>query len=69
MKGPAIFLAQFAGDELPFNSLGSFLTSGTAKEGTKFIRDQIIHVTDQVFDDLVGTETDAKTNKTLLGID
>ena len=69
MKGPAIFLAQFAGDEFPFNSLGSFLTSGTAKEDTKFIRDQIIRVTDQAFDDSVGAENDDKTNKTVLGID
>ena len=40
-----------------------------AKEGAKFIRDHIIRVTDQAFDDFAGTDTDDKTNKTLLGID
>ena len=40
-----------------------------AKEGAKFIRDHIIHVTDQAFDDFAGADTDDKTNKTLLGID
>jgi len=40
-----------------------------AKEGAKFIRDHIIHVTDQAFDDFAGADTDDKINKTLLGID
>ncbi len=37
MKGPAIFLAQFAGDEAPFNSLDS-ITKWAAGHGYKDVQ-------------------------------
>lgn len=40
-----------------------------AREGAKFIKEHIIHVTDHVFDDFASSGTDANMNKTILGID
>jgi sugar phosphate isomerase/epimerase len=39
-----------------------------AKEGAAFIRDQIIRVTDKAFDDFAGSDSDKKSNKSLLGL-
>ena len=39
-----------------------------AREGAKFISDHIIRVTEHAFDDFAGTDIDAGTNKTLLGL-
>jgi sugar phosphate isomerase/epimerase len=39
-----------------------------AAEGAKFVREQIIRVTDRAFDDFAGGETDAKTNRKILGL-
>ncbi len=39
-----------------------------AREGAKFIKDHIIHVTDRVFDDFAASGIDAAMNKKVLGI-
>ncbi len=39
-----------------------------AKEGAKFIKDNIIRVTDKAFDDFAGAATDENFNKKILGI-
>jgi sugar phosphate isomerase/epimerase len=39
-----------------------------AREGAQFIKDQIIRVTDRVFDDFASSGTDASLNKRILGI-
>ena len=39
-----------------------------AKEGAAFIHDQIIRVTDKAFDDFAGSDSDKKSNKSLLGL-
>ncbi len=39
-----------------------------AREGAVFIRDHIIRVTEQAFDDFAGGDTDAETNKAILGL-
>jgi sugar phosphate isomerase/epimerase len=40
-----------------------------AKEGSKFIKDHIIRVTEKAFDDFASTGTDEKFNRTILGLD
>ncbi|MBE8721470.1 sugar phosphate isomerase/epimerase family protein [Sphingobacterium pedocola] len=39
-----------------------------AREGSEFIRKNIIHVTDKAFDDFAGAETDANFNRKILGL-
>jgi sugar phosphate isomerase/epimerase len=39
-----------------------------AAEGSKFIREKIIRVTDRAFDDFAGAEADPEKNKTILGL-
>jgi hypothetical protein len=39
-----------------------------AKEGALFIRDHIIRVTEQAFDDFAAADKDAKLNRSVLGI-
>jgi len=39
-----------------------------AKEGSAFIRDHIIRVTEKAFDDFAGTGSDEKFNRTVLGL-
>ena len=40
-----------------------------AKEGAAFIRDHIIKVTENAFDDFAGAKTDEKTNRKILGLE
>jgi len=40
-----------------------------AKEGSVFIKDHIIRVTEKAFDDFAGTGSDEKFNRTILGLD
>ncbi|PLW78294.1 sugar phosphate isomerase/epimerase family protein [Cohaesibacter celericrescens] len=40
-----------------------------AREGSTFIRDHIIHVTEHAFDDFARSGTDAQANRNLLGLD
>jgi sugar phosphate isomerase/epimerase len=40
-----------------------------AKEGSKFISDHIIRVTDKAFDDFAGSKTDTAQNRKILGLD
>ncbi len=40
-----------------------------AREGSRFIADHIIRVTDKAFDDFAATVTDAELNKKILGLD
>jgi hypothetical protein len=39
-----------------------------AAEGTTFVRDQIIRVTDRAFDDFAGGDADAASNRKILGL-
>jgi hypothetical protein len=39
-----------------------------AAEGAKFVREQIIRVTDRAFDDFAGGETDTEGNRKILGL-
>jgi hypothetical protein len=39
-----------------------------AAEGSKFIREKIIRVTDRAFDDFAGAQPDPEKNKTILGL-
>jgi len=39
-----------------------------AAEGAKFVREQIIRVTDRAFDDFAGGATDAESNRKILGL-
>ena len=39
-----------------------------AKEGSIFINNHIIRITEQAFDDFAGGESDIDTNKSILGI-
>jgi len=41
MKGPAIFLAQFAGDAAPFNNLASTILSSEARNLDEMARDML----------------------------
>ena len=40
-----------------------------AREGAAFIKDHIIRVTENAFDDFAGTNTDEKTNRKILGLE
>jgi hypothetical protein len=39
-----------------------------AAEGAKFVREQIIRVTDRAFDDFAGAGADAESNRKILGL-
>jgi hypothetical protein len=78
MKGPAIFLAQFAGEKPPFDKLGTMAQWATeqlkhpedgAREGAPFIRAQMIRKTPQAFDDLAAGSADAQVLARILGRD
>lgn len=40
-----------------------------AREGAVFIKDHIIHVTDHLFDDFAGGDSDLETNRAMLGLE
>src|SRR5436309_15027151 len=62
IKGPAIFLAQFAGDKAPFNNLKN-IASWTAKLGYK--RAQITSWSARLFAPQPATESKSYSNKIL----
>jgi hypothetical protein len=59
VRGPAIFLAQFASARPPFD----------VREGAPFIRSHMIRKTTQAFDDFAASSTDPKVHARILGLD
>jgi hypothetical protein len=84
VKGPAIVLAQFAGDAEPFNAFPSIYGYSSwaalewecwlkhpedgAREGAEFIKHHIIRVAEKAFDDFAGGAVDKKQIERALGL-